>query len=100
MYIRLFYILFLLYFLNIIFFVFFSDVIHTVGPRGEKPDKLRECYESCLSLVKENNLRSVAFPCISTGVYGYPQAPAARVALATVKKFLVENKDSVSLFDF
>ncbi|XP_033222155.1 ADP-ribose glycohydrolase MACROD2-like isoform X2 [Belonocnema kinseyi] len=70
-------------------------VIHTVGPKGEKPDKLQECYESCLSLVKENNLRSVAFPCISTGVYGYPQAAAAKVALDSVTKFLVENKDSV-----
>ncbi|XP_051161748.1 ADP-ribose glycohydrolase MACROD2-like isoform X2 [Leptopilina boulardi] len=75
-------------------------VIHTVGPQGEKPEKLQECYESCLSLVKENNLRSVAFPCISTGVYGYPQKPAAKVALATVKKFLLENNDSIDRIIF
>lgn len=68
-------------------------VIHTVGPQGEKPDKLRECYENSLTLAKENHLRSIAFPCISTGIYGYPQRPAAKVALSTVKKFLQENKD-------
>ncbi|XP_014475894.1 PREDICTED: macro domain-containing protein RSc0334-like [Dinoponera quadriceps] len=68
-------------------------VIHTVGPQGEKPDKLKECYENSLALAKENNLRTIAFPCISTGIYGYPQKPAAKVALATVKKFLLENKD-------
>jgi len=68
-------------------------VIHTVGPQGEKPDKLRECYENSLTLAKENHLRTIAFPCISTGIYGYPQRPAAKVALSTVKKFLLENKD-------
>lgn len=68
-------------------------VIHTVGPQGEKPEKLRECYENSLSLAKENKLRTIAFPCISTGIYGYPQRPAAKIALSTVKKFLVENKN-------
>ncbi|KAH0947528.1 hypothetical protein HN011_007570 [Eciton burchellii] len=68
-------------------------VIHTVGPQGEKPEKLRECYENSLALAKKNQLRTIAFPCISTGIYGYPQRPAAKVALSAVKKFLVENKD-------
>lgn len=68
-------------------------VIHTVGPQGEKPDKLKECYENSLALAKENSLRTIAFPCISTGIYGYPQKPAAKVALSTVKKFLLKNKD-------
>ncbi|XP_070165044.1 macro domain-containing protein CT2219 [Polyergus mexicanus] len=68
-------------------------VIHTVGPKGENPDKLRECYENSLTLAKLNNLRTIAFPCISTGIYGYPQRPAAKVALSTVKKFLHENKN-------
>lgn len=71
------------------------DVIHTVGPQGEKSDKLRECYENSLALAKENQLRTIAFPCISTGIYGYPQRPAAKVALSTVKKFLLENPDAV-----
>ncbi|KAK2583891.1 hypothetical protein KPH14_001163 [Odynerus spinipes] len=68
-------------------------VIHTVGPQGEKPEKLRECYENSLDLAKENKLRTIAFPCISTGIYGYPQRPAAKVAISTVKQFLLENKD-------
>lgn len=68
-------------------------VIHTVGPQGEKPEKLRECYENSLTLAKENHLHTIAFPCISTGIYGYPQRPAAKVALSTVKKFLHENKN-------
>jgi len=71
------------------------DIIHTVGPQGEKPEKLRDCYENSLSLARENQLRIIAFPCISTGIYGYPQRPAAKVALSAVKKFLVENKDVV-----
>lgn len=70
-------------------------VIHTVGPRGEKPESLRECYQNSLSVAKQNLLRTVAFPCISTGIYGYPQKPAAQVALSTVKKFLEENMDDV-----
>lgn len=70
-----------------------ADVIHTVGPQGEKPEKLRECYENSLNVAKENHLRTIAFPCISTGIYGYPQRPAAKVALSTVKNFLLENKD-------
>ncbi|XP_012055699.1 PREDICTED: O-acetyl-ADP-ribose deacetylase MACROD2-like [Atta cephalotes] len=70
-------------------------IIHTVGPQGEKPDKLKECYENSLILAKENYLRTIAFPCISTGIYGYPQRPAAKVAISTVKKFLLDNKDIV-----
>ncbi|KFM61100.1 MACRO domain-containing protein 2, partial [Stegodyphus mimosarum] len=69
-------------------------VIHTVGPVGEKPDLLKNCYFNSLSLVKENGLRSVAFPCISTGVYGYPNENAAHVALKTVREFLEKNESS------
>ncbi|XP_043256660.1 macro domain-containing protein CT2219-like isoform X2 [Colletes gigas] len=72
-----------------------KHVIHTVGPQGEKPEKLRDCYKNSLRIAKENKLRTIAFPCISTGIYGYPQRPAAKVALSTVKKFLLDNKDAV-----
>merc|ERR1712037_400825 len=48
-----------------------------------------------LNLMKEHNLRSIAFPCISTGVYGYPQDSACCVALRTVRKFLEKHGDSV-----
>jgi len=67
-------------------------VIHTVGPiwrggdQGE-PKDLADCYINSLILAKENQLRSVAFPSISTGAYGYPVETASRIALKTVKEF-------------
>ncbi|XP_057323564.1 macro domain-containing protein CT2219-like isoform X2 [Microplitis mediator] len=72
-----------------------GDVIHTVGPRGENPGKLKECYLNSLNVAKQNNLKTIAFPCISTGVYGYPQRPAAKVAITTVKQFLQENVNDI-----
>jgi len=70
-------------------------IIHTVGPQGEIPEKLRECYQNSLTAAKQNAVRTIAFPCISTGIYGYPQKSAASVALSTVKKFLLDNPDSI-----
>ncbi|KAF8763785.1 ADP-ribose glycohydrolase MACROD1-like protein [Argiope bruennichi] len=67
-------------------------VIHTVGPVGEKPELLRNCYLNSLNLAKENGVKSIAFPCISTGVYGYPNENAAHVALKTVREFLEKNE--------
>jgi len=66
-------------------------VIHTVGPvwRGgsrREPGLLRNCYVNSLALAGENGLRSVAFPSISTGAYGYPIAQAARIAVETVRE--------------
>jgi O-acetyl-ADP-ribose deacetylase (regulator of RNase III) len=67
-----------------------EHVIHVVGPvwqggtRGE-PELLASCYRNALRLAAEAQLRSIAFPCISTGVYGYPLAPAARIAVDTVR---------------
>jgi len=66
-------------------------VISTVGPQGEYPDILSKCYTSCLTLLSNNSLKSIAFPCISTGVYGYPNTGACNVALRTVRKWLEEE---------
>ncbi|XP_078005838.1 ADP-ribose glycohydrolase MACROD2 isoform X5 [Phascolarctos cinereus] len=72
-------------------------VIHTVGPiaRGHISDSHKEdlanCYKSSLKLAKENNIRSIAFPCISTGIYGFPNEPAAIIALTTIKEWLNRN---------
>ncbi|MDD2421152.1 MAG: O-acetyl-ADP-ribose deacetylase [Heliobacteriaceae bacterium] len=71
-------------------------VIHTVGPvwhggTENEPALLAGAYRSSLTLAKERGLRSVAFPSISTGVYGYPVAKAARVALETIREFLLAH---------
>ncbi|XP_060528866.1 macro domain-containing protein CT2219-like [Cylas formicarius] len=75
-------------------------VIHTVGPRGEKPDLLRNCYLNCLKVLLENNLKSIAFPCISTGIYGYPNLQASHVAAYTVRKFLEEHINNIDRIIF
>lgn len=74
-------------------------VIHTVGPvwhggdAGE-PQLLANAYRNSLALAAEHSLTSIAFPCISTGVYGYPQRAAAELAVETVKSAAV-NANSV-----
>lgn len=89
------------YFLNISDIIFnFLDVIHTVGPKGEKPEDLRNCYRTCLKLMVENKLRTIAFPCISTGIYGYPVEPAAHIATYEVRKHLEEHADKVDRIIF
>ncbi|XP_018595625.1 ADP-ribose glycohydrolase MACROD2-like isoform X4 [Scleropages formosus] len=77
------------------------DVIHTVGPvaRGHvgkaQKELLSQCYQNSLALVKEHGLRSVAFPCISTGIYGFPNEPAAEIALETAKTWIKKNVNEV-----
>ena len=73
-------------------------VFHTVGPivanaRPSNTDELllRQCYERCLTAATERHLDTIAFCCISTGVFGYPQRDAARIALDTVTGYLQEN---------
>jgi O-acetyl-ADP-ribose deacetylase len=70
-----------------------GNVIHTVGPvwhggaRGEAA-LLASCYRHSLALASTHGLRAIAFPCISTGIYGYPAEKAAQVAVATVREHL------------
>lgn len=74
-------------------------VLHTVGPiiRGRvgKKDKalLKSCYTECLNLAEEKGLESIAFCCISTGVFHFPNDKAAEIAVATVKEFLKTSKN-------
>ena len=66
-------------------------VIHAVGPRqgeGNEEEKLKNATLSSLKVAEENNLKSITFPAISTGVYGFPLDPCARIMLTTVKEYL------------
>jgi O-acetyl-ADP-ribose deacetylase (regulator of RNase III) len=81
-------------------------VLHTVGPivAGGRPSQhdrelLASCYRSCLELVHERGLSQVAFCCISTGEFGYPQSEAAQVAVRTVRAFLSEHPEMKVVFN-
>jgi len=72
-------------------------VIHTVGPiygehHGQEAELLANCYHNSLTLAVEKNLASIAFPAISTGVYGYPLAEAARVSSKAIENFLSTDR--------
>lgn len=62
-----------------------------MGPQSEKPDILKSCYRCSLELLEQNGLRTIAFPCIATGVYGYDNEKAANIALKTVHDKLESN---------
>jgi O-acetyl-ADP-ribose deacetylase (regulator of RNase III) len=71
-------------------------IIHTVGPvwkggHRDEHSQLASCYINSLRLAKQNRIRSIAFPCISTGVYGFPKDQAALIAFNETKRFLMRN---------
>lgn len=71
-------------------------VIHTVGPvwrdgTHHEPDLLASCYRRSLEIAVSRSLTSIAFPCISTGAYGYPRRSAALIAIQTVREFLEKD---------
>jgi O-acetyl-ADP-ribose deacetylase (regulator of RNase III) len=75
-------------------------VIHTVGPvwNGDKEEKkilLANCYKSCLTIAENQNLKSIAFPNISTGIYHFPKDKAAEIAIETVKSFQFNSIEEV-----
>lgn len=76
-------------------------VIHTVGPvwhggdRGE-PSLLRACYDRSFALAREHGVQSIAFPAISTGVYGYPKEAAARIALDAMQSASADFREIVA----
>lgn len=79
-------------------------ILHTVGPvisgplRRKDCELLSGCYRSCLELAAENHLESIAFCCISTGVFHFPQEIAAEIAVKTVCRFLEGNSSVKQLF--
>ncbi|MGR8932543.1 MAG: O-acetyl-ADP-ribose deacetylase [Gammaproteobacteria bacterium] len=71
-------------------------VIHTVGPiwqggHQNEVELLAACYRNCLRLAMQKRIRSIAFPCISTGVYGFPKQLAARIAVSNVDEFFRQH---------
>jgi len=82
-------------------------VIHTVGPvYGNRPEdilNLTSSYRNSLEVAQKNNLRSISFPSISTGIFGYPVLEAAEIAIKTIVDFLKENSEielvQIVLFD-
>jgi O-acetyl-ADP-ribose deacetylase len=73
-----------------------QHVIHAVGPvyhggRSREPELLRSCYVESLRLASEAQLKSIAFPCISTGIYGYPKVEACGIAIAAVVEWLTSH---------
>ena len=81
-------------------------IIHTVGPvwKGgttyNEAELLAACYTNSLRLAQEHGIRRIAFPSISTGVYGYPLTQAAMTAIEAVKNYLFHNPDSFDLVEW
>lgn len=80
-------------------------IIHTVGPswsggKDNEAELLANCYYHSLSVAVENGIRSVAFPSISTGLYGFPVQLAARIAVSTVSRFLEEHVKKIDLVEW
>lgn len=78
-------------------------VIHTVGPvwsDGEhgEPALLASCYRECMALAKAHKIRSIAFPAISCGVYGFPVPLAAQIAIRTINECLKDNQDLQTVY--
>jgi O-acetyl-ADP-ribose deacetylase (regulator of RNase III) len=81
-----------------------KHVIHTVGPvygeeQGREGALLASCYRRSLTLAAQHECKSVAFPSISTGAYGYPIEEASRIALRTMQEFVREQPDAITVIE-
>ncbi|MEA5008162.1 protein-ADP-ribose hydrolase [Clostridium tyrobutyricum] len=78
-----------------------KHIIHTVGPiivgflRDEDCKQLDSCYKSCLKVAVENNIKSIAFCCISTGEFHFPNKMAAEIAIKAINNFLDDNSEKI-----
>jgi len=77
-----------------------KHVIHTVGPvygeeQGREAELLASCYGESLTLARQHGCKTVAFPSISTGAYGYPPEEASRIALNTIREFIGQHPDAL-----
>ncbi|KRZ12904.1 U4/U6 small nuclear ribonucleoprotein Prp3 [Trichinella zimbabwensis] len=63
-------------------------VIHTVGPTDGNPETLKSCYENCFDICSKKGLNSIAFPCVGTGIYGFPNDKACEIAVTTALEWL------------
>jgi len=83
------------------FFLPADYIIHTVGPIGHYKQLLYSCYQECFDRMLENNLKTIAFCCISTGIYGFPNDDAARIALTVTRERLEQHpKNEIELVIF
>ena len=78
-------------------------IIHTAGPIYDPTDKqqaeqLSNCYTNSLKLAAQNNLKSIAFPLISAGIYGYPLNDAIQIAIDSIKDFLREHNSNITVY--
>ena len=81
-----------------------KHVIHTVGPvygeqQGREAELLASCYRQSLGLARQHGCKTVAFPSISTGAYGYPLEEASRIALSTIREFIGQHPDALETIE-
>lgn len=76
-------------------FIQYGPIIYDIVTE-EKKKELSECYINSLKLAIENNIRTIAFPCISTGEFRFPKELACKIAIQTIDMFLTENKEKIA----
>lgn len=81
-----------------------QNVIHTVGPvygmeQGREAELLASCYRESLALAGQHGCRSIAFPSISTGAFGYPIEEASRIALKTIQEFIAHHPNGLDMIE-